>query len=274
MQKTIGFIGAGHMTSAIVGGLVQHMEPGLISVSNRSAEKRDALAQRYGVRSVTSNEQLVETSDVVVLSVKPQVMQSALVPLQTSLQKQQPLVISVAAGITCASMNRWMDTELPLIRCMPNVPSVILEGASGLYASSLVTAEHKAIAESVFSAIGLTAWVEQEQDIDLVTAVSGSGPAYAMLLIQGMIEAAERRGMSHAAAKTLAVQTVRGSAGMILKSDKELPQMIEDMLLPGGTTEQAVAALRELGVEAAIDTAIGAAYQRAGELAAELDDKN
>jgi pyrroline-5-carboxylate reductase len=272
MKQTIGFIGGGHMTAAIVGGLVQVISPELIYVSNRGQQKLEALASRYDIRPANSNSTLVERCDVVVLSVKPQVLQSVLEPLSEVFQHRKPLVISVAAGITCASIERWLGAKLPLIRSMPNVPSVIGEGATGLFAGAQATDDHKAIAQSIFDSIGLSAWVNQETDLDLVTAISGSGPAYAMLFLQSMIEAAERRGMSSEAAKTLALQTMRGTAGMVLKSDKALPQMLEDMLLPGGTTEQAVAALRELDVPKAIDKAVGAAHQRAAELAKELAD--
>ena len=270
MQEKIGFIGGGHMTAAIISGLVKNTDPATISVSNRSQAKLASLAQQFGVYAAADNAEVVSRSDVVVLSVKPQVMQAVLEPLATDFQQQKPLLISVAAGIKCRSLLDWVNEKLPLIRAMPNVPSAIGEGATGLFANPLVEAHHKKIAEGIFNAIGLSAWVEQENEIDLVTALSGSGPAYVMLLLKAMIDAAVARGMSHQSAHTLALQTVRGTAGVIASNDKPIAQWIEEMLLPGGTTEQAVAALRQHAVPQAVDAAIDAACKRAEQLAKEL----
>jgi len=260
------------MTAAIVAGLVKHFSPQRISVSNRGQEKLAQLAAKHGINAAPTNEALVNVADVVVLSVKPQILQAVLAPLAESIKAKRPLIISVAAGIPCASIKKWVGADLPIIRTMPNVPSAIGEGATGLYAGTDVSQEQREIAERIFNSIGLCAWVKQEEEIDLVTALSGSGPAYVMLLLQSMADAAVRKGMSKESAKTLALQTIRGTAGMIAKSDKPLAQLIDEMLLPGGTTEQAVAALRQREFPAAINAAIDAATNRAGQLAQELGD--
>ncbi len=257
------------MTAAIVGGLKNNGYE-QIMVSNRGQEKLAALAGRYGVTAASSNEELVSGCNIVVLAVKPQIMEAVLEPLKGLFLEHKPLVISVAAGIRCASLRAWCGDHTSIVRSMPNTPSVIGEGVTGLFALDGVSDEQKSLVNGIFQAIGETAWVEREAELDLVTAISGSGPAYFMLFIQSMVEAAIKRGMSMSAAKTLALQTARGTAGMIAQSEKDLPQMIDDMLLPGGTTEQAVAALRQHGVPSAIDAAVAAASDRAAQLADEL----
>ncbi len=257
------------MTAAIVGGLKNNGYE-QIMVSNRGQEKLATLVDRYGVTAARSNEELVSDCDIVILSVKPQILEAVLEPLKGPFIERKPLVISVAAGIRCASLRAWCGDDTSIVRSMPNTPSVIGEGVTGLFAFDGVSENQKSLVNGIFQAIGEIAWVENESDLDLVTALSGSGPAYFMLFVQSMIEAAVKRGMSASAAKTLALQTARGTAGMIAHSEKELPQMIEDMLLPGGTTEQAVAALRQHGVPSAIEAAVAAASERAAQLADEL----
>lgn len=267
---SIGFLGSGHMTAALVGGLVKHHPADKIHASNRSQDKLQALADQYDIHAASSNQALVEASDVLVLSVKPQLLKDVVTPLKEQIQLKKPLIISVAAGIRCASLNLWLGDDLALIRAMPNTPSVIDEGACGLFANQFASAQDRTIAETIFNSVGIASWVEQEKDIDLVTAISGSGPAYFMLFVQSLIDAATARGMSKQAAKQLALQTARGTAGMIAASDKPLEQMIDDMLLPGGTTEQAVATLRQQGVPQAIDAAVNSAATRATQIADQL----
>lgn len=271
MQQSIGFIGSGHMTGAIVGGLVadsanQHS----IMISNRSRDKLVALCEKYAVKPADSNQQVVANCETVVLAVKPQLLEQVVQPLATLFQEKMPLVISVAAGVRSHALTAWIGADLPLIRAMPNMPSVIREGATGLFATHNVSQKQKDVAENIFNSIGLASWLTDENDIDKVTAVSGSGPAYFMLMIQSLIDAAVEAGMAPESAKQLAVQTARGTAGMISQSDKPLEQLIDDMLLPGGTTEQAVAALRQNGLPAALKAAFDAANLRAQQLATEL----
>lgn len=270
MQQSIGFIGAGHMTTAIVGGLVKHFPANTISVSNRGQQKLVALASKYGINPAPDNASVVANCNIVVLSVKPQLLKSVVESLTQEFQSSSPLVISLAAGIRIDSLNRWLGGSLPIVRGMPNTPCVIGEGVTGLFANTSVADQQRQLADQIFQTVGLTTWVKQEQELDMVTAISGSGPAYFMLFIQSMIEAATARGMSSESAKTLAVQTARGTAGMIATGEKELPQMLQDMLLPGGTTEQAVAVMRQHGVPSAIDDAVEAASSHSALLADKL----
>lgn len=273
MQTSLGFIGGGKMTNAIIGGLVADLEycPELW-VSNRGADKLAALAADYGINPAASNSLVIEQCPVVVLAVKPQVLQAVLEPLAPLLKEHRPLIISLAAGIKSATIEQWCGTELAIIRVMPNTPSIIRQGASGVFANAHTTAAQREQTAQLLRTIGIVCWVNDESQIDLVTAVSGSGPAYFMLFIESIIEAAVRRGLFPDTAKELALQTAAGTANMIAQSKLPLSTMIDDMLLPGGTTEQAVATFRKLGLADVVEQAVAAANERAQELAAELSD--
>jgi pyrroline-5-carboxylate reductase len=272
-ETSVGFIGGGHMTAAIVGGLVSdHARQPQIWVSNRGQEKLTALTTKYKVRAAQSNAELLENCDVVVLSVKPQVLEEVLQPLVEHFQQRQPLIISLAAGIECATIEKWSGGALPIIRVMPNTPSVIREGASGLFANRLANDAHRDFTTHLMQVIGLVVWLEQEAHINLVTAISGSGPAYFMLFIDAIISAAKKHGLDEKIVKQLALKTASGTANMIAQSDLPLTEMIHNMLLPGGTTEQAVATLRQGELAALVEAAVDAAYQRAGQLASELSE--
>lgn len=271
MQQTIGFLGGGHMSNAIISGLVSsNATRPQIMVSNRGKAKLDALCKRFKVQPASNNAALISHCDVVILSVKPQQIQTVIEPLKPLFQTHKPLVISVAAGIQCQSLQHWLGEGIALIRAMPNVPSVIREGATGLYADKNASHEQKTIAAAIFNTIGITTWHTQEEDIDRVTAVSGSGPAYFMLMIKSLADAATQAGMDYNNALQLAIQTARGTAGMLANSEKTIDQMIAEMLLPGGTTEQAVASLQKAEFSATIKRAFNAANNRAAELAKEL----
>lgn len=272
--STVGFIGGGHMTNAIVGGLVNGVKNApSICVSNRGQAKLAALTDKYGVQGAASNEALVESSDVIVLAVKPQVLESVLTPLAEIIQERQPLIISLAAGIHCGAIDSWAGGSLPIIRVMPNTPSLIREGASGLYANDAASESQRDFATQLMAAIGLVVWVEEETQIDLVTAISGSGPAYFMLFIDALVKAASKRGMDEEIAQQLALKTASGTANMLASSDIPLSTQIENMLLPGGTTEQAVAALRQHDIYGMVEGAVEAANRRAKELAEELNKR-
>lgn len=271
---TVGFIGGGHMTSAIVGGLVSDaVSTPSICVANRGQEKLASLVNKYGVRGAASNEALVKDVDVVVLAVKPQVLESVLTPLASIIQDRKPLIISLAAGIRCDAIDAWAGGNLPIIRVMPNTPSVIREGASGVYANSAVSESQRRFASQLMSTIGLVVWVEEESQIDLVTAVSGSGPAYFMLFIDALVQAASNRGMDKEIVRQLALKTASGTANMLASSELSLATQINNMLLPGGTTEQAVAALRQHDIYGMVDAAVEAANRRANELAEQLNKR-
>ena len=184
--------------------------------------------------------------------------------------EKQPLIISVVAGIRATSIEQWLEQDVALIRVMPNTPALIGKGASGLFANKNVNSDQKTVAQSMLDAVGLVEWVENEDDIDSITALSGSGPAYFMLFIQGLIEASVKAGIAPETAKNLAVQTAIGSAELVLSSDIPLQKLIENVTSPNGTTEQALISFSNSNLKGIIEEAFNSARKRSTELADEL----
>jgi len=270
-QLTIGFIGAGNMASAMIGGLVgTELTGDQVSVFDPSTDHMKRLSNEFGVNACDSNEELVAKSDVVLLAIKPQVMQAVLTPLESAFTKKCPLIISIAAGIPCEHINNWLNHEHAVVRVMPNTPALVSAGASGLYANKLVTNSQKEAAETLLNAIGTCAWVETENDIDAVTALSGSGPAYFMLFVKSLIDAGIQSGLNEATATRLALQTCEGSAKLMRESNDSISQLIKNVTSPGGTTEQALNSFYKDDLEAVVQKAFDAALNRSKELANEL----
>lgn len=270
MSKTrIAFIGAGNMASSLIGGLrAQGVDAALICASAPGAETRERIATEHGISVFADNAEAVRHADVVVLAVKPQMMKAVCQALKPSLEAHQ-LIVSVAAGITCASLTAWLG-ELPVVRCMPNTPSLLRQGASGLYATANVTAAQREQAEHMLSAVGIAVWVEQEKHMDVVTAVSGSGPAYFFLMMEAMTAAGVKLGLPEDIAKKLTLQTALGSALIATGSDADAGELRRRVTSPGGTTEAAIKAFQTGGFEALVETALTAADHRAAELAKQL----
>lgn len=267
----IGFIGAGNMAAAIIGGLVQKgRDPGSILAYDPDAEKTSRLQSDFAIRAADSNEQVLEDCDVVVLAVKPQVMREVLTPLGGALGDPPPLVISVAAGIRVDSIERWLGRSLAVIRVMPNTPSLVGAGAAGLFANENVTPEQRGAAETLMQSVGITAWVDDEHQIDTVTGIAGSGPAYFMLFMEAMVEAAAARGLDRDTAHRLVVQTCGGAAELARHSTDSLEQLRVNVTSPGGTTERALKTMTDAGIDGIIRSAVNAAADRADELATTL----
>src|SRR5690606_15244948 len=206
-QQVIGFIGAGNMATSLVGGMIaKGIRPARIWMSDVSAERLDQLAAQHKVHVNTDNNEIAGRADVLVLAVKPQVMQQVCEALRESVQARQPLIISIAAGVTVANLKQWLG-EVPVVRCMPNTPALVQAGATGLYGDPSVSAEQKTLAGQILGSVGLTFWFEQEKQLDAVTAVSGSGPAYFFLLMESMIAAAQELGLDAHSARQLVLQT-------------------------------------------------------------------
>lgn len=266
--KTICFIGAGNMASAIIGGLIQRgVEASTIIAAEPSLERLESLSADLGVRTTTENSEAVAEADVVVLSVKPQILKSVCEALAPSLSPEQ-LVISIAAGIEMATLEAWLGANIPVVRVMPNTPAQVLQGASGLYANALVSAEQKTLVGALFTAIGVAEWLDNEGLMHSVTALSGSGPAYIFLVIDAMEKAAVAQGIEANTARTLAAQTVLGAAQMVLDNGDISPEQLKrNVMSPGGTTERAIEVLEQQGLPAIFAQAMDAANQRSVELA-------
>ena len=266
-QTHIAFIGGGNMARSLIAGLIADgHNPSAVTVSDPLAEKRDQLAASYGVHSAADNAAAVAEADVIVLCVKPQAAAAVCRELAGLLPDPPPLVISVMAGINEASIEHWLGRQLPLVRTMPNTPVMVQSGAIGLHANRAATDSHRNLAEEILRAGGLTRWVDNEQDLDAVTAVSGSGPAYFFLFMEALEKAGIEQGLEAEAARLLSIQTALGAARMAVESDESPQQLRERVTSPGGTTERALAAFAEGGLEALVSRAVAAARQRAGEL--------
>ncbi|SCZ70808.1 MULTISPECIES: pyrroline-5-carboxylate reductase [unclassified Pseudomonas] len=265
----IAFIGAGNMAASLIGGLrAKGLEASQIRASDPGEQTRAKVAAEHGIQVFADNAEAIEGVDVIVLAVKPQAMKAVCQALRPSLKPQQ-LVVSIAAGITCSSMNSWLDAQ-PIVRCMPNTPALLRQGVSGLYATAEVSAQQRQQAEELLSAVGIALWLDQEQQLDAVTAVSGSGPAYFFLLIEAMTAAGEKLGLPRETAAQLTLQTALGAAHMAVSSDVDAAELRRRVTSPAGTTEAAIKSFQAGGFEALVEKALGAAAHRSAEMAEQL----
>ncbi|ATE75252.1 MULTISPECIES: pyrroline-5-carboxylate reductase [Pseudomonas] len=270
MSKTrIAFIGAGNMAASLIGGLrAKGLDAAQIRASDPGEETRARVKAEHGIEVFADNAQAIEGVDVVVLAVKPQAMKVVCEAIRPSLKPNQ-LVVSIAAGITCASMNNWLGAQ-PIVRCMPNTPALLRQGVSGLYATAQVSAEQRQQAQELLSAVGIALWLDEEQQLDAVTAVSGSGPAYFFLLIEAMTAAGVKLGLPPEIAAQLTVQTALGAAHMAVASDVDAAELRRRVTSPAGTTEAAIKSFQAGGFEALVEKALGAAAHRSAEMAEQL----
>ncbi|MEI7611700.1 MAG: pyrroline-5-carboxylate reductase [Betaproteobacteria bacterium] len=261
----ITFLGGGNMANALIGGLLNTGFPEQeIAVIEIGAEGRLRLEKTYGVRCFAEASSEALNCDVLLLAVKPQQMREACAPLQAHLQQQ--LVISIAAGLRLADLSRWLGGYDKLVRTMPNTPALIGAGITGLFALPSVSEAERLGAERILQAVGNTMWVTDEKQIDAVTAISGSGPAYAFLFIEALEKAAAELGFSPGQARQLAIETTLGAARLAAQSDEAASVLRERVTSKGGTTEAALRIMGERGVKDGIVAGALAAYARSGEL--------
>lgn len=265
----IALIGGGNMARGMIGGLTARgADPARITVAEPDAAGREALQRTFGVRTTDDNTAAVAGAQVVVLAVKPQIMGPVVQALAPALRSARPLVISVAAGIRAAALQAWIGDGVPVVRAMPNRPALIGAGATGLYAGAAVGAAERALAGQVLESTGLAVWVEREGDIDVVTALSGSGPAYFFRLAELMAEAAVHQGLSPEVARQLAAQTLAGAGQLVAaETAPDLARMRAEVTSKGGTTEAALNRFSELGLGETVAAAMQAAARRSQELA-------
>jgi len=265
----ITFIGGGNMASAIIGGLLQRQwDRSQLRVVEIVAAAREKLEQTYRVQTFAEMSAEALRADCVVLAIKPQQMREAAARLAPLIG--DALVITIAAGIRAADLARWLGGHQRIIRVMPNTPALVLAGISGLYAVAGVTEDDRKRAESVMGAVGEIVWVSREEDIDVVTAVSGSGPAYVFYFIEALTEAARELGMSAEAARRLALGTFTGASRLAAQSSEDAATLRARVTSKGGTTERAIASMDRDAIKSAIARAVKAAAQRSRELGDEL----
>lgn len=267
----IAFIGAGNMAACLIGGLLaKGMPANQIHASEPSAARRTQLQQDLGIHTHADNGTACTDADLIVLAVKPQLMREVCQPLAAVLKPGQ-LVISIAAGINCTSLQRWLG-HAAVVRCMPNTPALLQQGISGLFAAEAVTPSQRQQAETLLNAVGETVWVEHENLLDAVTAVSGSGPAYFFLLMEAMTDAGIQLGLEPATAARLAQHTALGAAHMACQSDVDVATLRQRVTSPQGTTDAAIRSFEADGLRAIVQRALNAAHHRSAELAHQLGD--
>jgi pyrroline-5-carboxylate reductase len=267
MGKKIAVLGAGKIGESLIAGLVSSRwaEPSEIVATGRREEHMTEIAERHGVATTLSNREAVDGAEIVVIAVKPQDIEELMAELAGAIKPGQT-VLTIAAAIPCALIERHLGDEVPVVRAMPNTPAAVHEGVAGLSAGKHAGEEHMAQAEEVLSHLGRSVRVAEDY-MDAVTAVSGSGPAYFALLAESMIEAGILLGLSREVATDLVVQTMLGTA-KLLRDEKMHPVELREMVTsPGGTTISAIRELEQAGVRAAFLNAIQAAMRRSKELA-------
>jgi len=259
------------MATSLIGGIIANgYSASNISACDIDTEKLAILSRKFGIHTADNSLQAIESADIVILAVKPQVMQVACEQLAPANIGRDRLFISIAAGIRETSINRWLGDERAVVRCMPNTPALMQLGATALYANTLVSADQKSAAQAILDAVGVTVWVEQESALDAVTAISGSGPAYFFYFIELLQQAGEDLGLTSATAEILAKQTALGAASMAQNED--LAELRAQVTSRGGTTEQAILSFQQNGLASLIKKATQAARDRSVELAQQVEN--
>lgn len=273
-NKTIAFIGGGNMARSLIGGLIADGFPAdRIRVAEPDAEQRGNLSATFGITVTGDNREAVADADGVVLAVKPQIIRDVATELAADLARSGAVVISIAAGIRESDLSRWLGDGLPVVRVMPNTPSLVQTGATALYANPATSAEQRSLAESLMRAVGLTCWLDDESQMNAVTAVSGSGPAYFFLFMESMEQAGADLGLPRETARLLTLQTALGAAKMALESADDVATLRRHVTSPGGTTEQAIQAFEDGGLRELVEHALKAAADRAETLGNELGNQ-
>ncbi|WP_024872939.1 pyrroline-5-carboxylate reductase [Tolumonas lignilytica] len=268
-QKNIAFIGAGNMARSLISGLVNAGYPGSkIHATDIDAEKARQLATEFGIAASTDNISAVKGADVVVLAVKPQFMAEMLAKLTPAVgDLGQKLIISIAAGISVTRLQALLNHHQNIVRCMPNTPSLIGLGITGLFASAAVNTSDRQFAQRMLQAVGKTVWVDNEEAINGVTAASGSGPAYFFLFMQAMVEEAQRMGFSAEVARKLVQETALGAAQMVIANpETDLATLRAQVTSKGGTTAAAISVFEEGKLAELVSAAMQAAQHRAEEM--------
>ncbi len=268
---SIAFIGAGNMAASILGGLSAGGHPAQsMRAADISPQSLERLTRVAPVTTGADNAAAAAGADVIILAVKPQVMADVCASIAPVVTEGRPLVLSIAAGIPIASYQHWLGAAAAIVRCMPNTPSLLGCGASGLFASPEVSAQQRERAQAIMDAVGSSVWVESEEQLHAVTAVSGSGPAYFFMFMENMVDAGERLGLDRATAAALVQQTCLGAARMAGESGVPLEELRRRVTSPGGTTERAVASFEAQGLREITGNALDACYARSRELSDEL----
>ncbi|SHE19784.1 Pyrroline-5-carboxylate reductase [Bathymodiolus brooksi thiotrophic gill symbiont] len=272
MQKTttIGFIGAGNMAYALISGLLKN---GFLAKNIKLSDKDEVLlSQRqaeFGIEIFTDNTQLTAQCEVIVLAVKPQILSNICKEIQAHI-RHKPLIVSIAAGVKSNDINRWLGGTAPIIRTMPNTPALLGNGATGIVANKMVNKQQKELAEQILNAVGQCFWVVNEDMLDAVTALSGSGPAYFFLMIESMSNAGVALGLDKEMAEKLSIQTALGASMMASQNQESAHELRNKVTSKNGTTQAAIESFQDQNFETIVSHAMRAAFDRAREMGFEL----
>jgi len=270
MKPTTGFIGGGNMAGSLIGGMLQAGFPAeQILLAEPDRERCKQLETEFAIQTTQNNTDTLQC-ETVILAVKPQIMHQVCTQLAPCVSPCAPLFISIAAGLLSNTVNQWLGGEYAIVRCMPNTPALLRCGATALFANEAVSAIQRQQAEKILQAVGITVWVSLEQQINAVTAVSGSGPAYFFLMMEAMQDAGEKLGLDRDTALELVLQTALGAARMAKEKNCSPATLREQVTSKGGTTEQAIASFEHNGFRQIILQALQAASNRSVSLAKEL----
>lgn len=272
-NSIITFIGGGNMARSLIGGLI---ETGVPTENLRIADPHpEPLASEFPVRRYLDNLAALAGADVIVLAVKPQILPEVAKSLANTLVPPLPLFISIAAGIPVVNIAHWLGIHqaVPIVRVMPNTPALVKSSASALFAGQHVSTSQRELAESILRAVGLTVWLEDENLMDAVTALSGSGPAYFFFIMEILEKTGVNLGLPQEMARLLTLQTAFGAAKMALESQEDAATLRARVTSKGGTTEQAINVLQNGGLQDLFDKALQAAQQRSLSLARQFGDK-
>ena len=271
-STTIGFIGAGNMAYALISGLVNNgFNAQNIKVSDTDKALLSLRADEFNLEVFTDNTELAAQCDVIVFAVKPQVLSIVCKQLQTHIN-HKPLMISIAAGVRATDINRWLGGNTAIVRTMPNTPALLGKGATGMMANETVSNEQKALAERILGAVSECLWVEDEKMLDVVTALSGSGPAYFFLMIESMTKAGVALGLDEKTAEQLSIQTALGASMMASNSEDSAHKLRAKVTSPNGTTQAAIESFQDQNFDMLVSHAMRAAFDRAREMGIELGD--
>lgn len=271
-SNSIAFIGGGNMARSLIGGLIaQGRSPASIRVAEPAPPLREALRRDFAVAVFETGAQAIAAADIWVLATKPQVLRPVCESLSVQAQASKPLVVSIAAGITSTQIGRWLGGGIKVVRTMPNTPALLGAGITGLFADTSVSPGERQFSEILLAAAGKTVWIDDEAQMDAVTAVSGSGPAYAFLLAEAMIDAGIAEGLPADTARSLALQTLLGAARMLTEADVDATELRRRVTSPNGTTQAAIDTFEAGGFRTLVAQAIHAACIRGSELSAAND---
>ncbi len=271
MSRNICFLGAGNMASSLIGGiLADGYDPSSITACDINREQLEKLRQRFAIGISNDNSAAAHNADIVILAVKPQVMRELCRGISGLAQNPQQLFVSIAAGVPTGAIDDWLGTGRAIVRSMPNTPALLQLGATGLFANAAVNDSQREWAQQIVSAVGIYVWVEDEADLDAVTAISGSGPAYFFYFIELLEAAGVRLGLPRETAAKLARQTAYGAASMA--RDADVVELRAQVTSKKGTTEQAILSFQEQGLDRVVENATAAAHRRALELAREISE--